>query len=260
MPVLLMRLAGPLQSWGERSRFMVRSTAAQPTKSGVVGLLASALGRDRGDDVSDLAALEFAARLDRPGRVVVDFQTAHVWPDPEDVEAWRDVRNPHKPKNMPKAAPMPLSHRFYLADACFLVAVGGDGVLLDACDEALRHPARAPYLGRRSCPADVPLTLGVDHSATDVRDVLRSVPWLGGLAARRNEVPPEYLEVVCDARPGEEAAYYADDAPITFDPACRRFSGRAAARVVVPVPGTGDGARSGSWGAHSALGRRPGPI
>ncbi|MEV7715510.1 CRISPR-associated protein Cas5, partial [Streptomyces sp. NPDC088270] len=59
MSVLLMRLAGPLQSWGSAARFVRRTTENAPTKSGVLGLLAAAQGRRRDADLSDLAALEF---------------------------------------------------------------------------------------------------------------------------------------------------------------------------------------------------------
>ena len=45
--VLVLRLEGPLQSWGERSRWDVRETADRPTKSAVIGLLGAALGLKR---------------------------------------------------------------------------------------------------------------------------------------------------------------------------------------------------------------------
>ena len=45
-PGLLLRLAGPLQSWGERSHFNERDTARFPTRSGVIGMLAAALAGD----------------------------------------------------------------------------------------------------------------------------------------------------------------------------------------------------------------------
>ena len=70
-------LAGPLQAWGSSSRFARRGTENAPTKSGVVGLLAAALGRERTADVSDLAALRFGVRVDQPGTRVRDYQTAH---------------------------------------------------------------------------------------------------------------------------------------------------------------------------------------
>ena len=44
MATLLLRLAAPLQSWGSDSKFETRKTDREPTKSGVVGLLAAALG------------------------------------------------------------------------------------------------------------------------------------------------------------------------------------------------------------------------
>ena len=47
MATLLLRLASPLQSWGWTPKFETRKTNREPTKSGVVGLLAAALGIGR---------------------------------------------------------------------------------------------------------------------------------------------------------------------------------------------------------------------
>ena len=55
MATLLLRLAAPLQSWGSDSKFETRKTDREPTKSGVVGLLAAALGLRR-DDTEGTAA------------------------------------------------------------------------------------------------------------------------------------------------------------------------------------------------------------
>ncbi len=44
---LAILLDGPLQSWGVDSRYEQRETAAFPTKSGIIGLLAAALGIDK---------------------------------------------------------------------------------------------------------------------------------------------------------------------------------------------------------------------
>ena len=46
MPTLLLRLVGPMQSWGTTSRFDQRDTGKEPSKSGIVGLLAAAMGID----------------------------------------------------------------------------------------------------------------------------------------------------------------------------------------------------------------------
>ena len=58
MKTLLMRLAGPMQSWGTQSQFRERDTGLEPSKSGVIGLLCAALGRPREESVADLAALD----------------------------------------------------------------------------------------------------------------------------------------------------------------------------------------------------------
>ncbi|MEU7556012.1 type I-E CRISPR-associated protein Cas5/CasD [Streptomyces sp. NPDC044571] len=77
--VLLIRLAGPLQSWGLVSRFTRRDTHSRPTKSAVIGLCAAALGLDRAADLHaedlPLAQLRFGVRADRPGVPVRDYHT-----------------------------------------------------------------------------------------------------------------------------------------------------------------------------------------
>ena len=59
MATLLLRLAAPMQSWGIDSKFDTRKTNREPTKSGVIGLLAAALGLRRDAD----QALERLNRL-----------------------------------------------------------------------------------------------------------------------------------------------------------------------------------------------------
>ena len=54
MATLLLRLAAPLQSWGADSKFETRKTNREPTKSGVIGLLAAALGLRRDDAAGQL--------------------------------------------------------------------------------------------------------------------------------------------------------------------------------------------------------------
>ena len=70
MPTLLLRLVGPMQSWGTTSRFDERDTGKEPSKSGVIGLLAAALGIDRENwvDLAPLTRLRMGVRHDRPAR------------------------------------------------------------------------------------------------------------------------------------------------------------------------------------------------
>ncbi len=216
MSVLLLQLAGPLQAWGDSSRFTRRETRREPTKSGVVGLLASALGRSREADLSDLAALEFAVRVDQPGTILRDFQTERPL----------------------KGDPMPLTHRYYLADAKFLVALGGDRNFLCEIDRALERPCWPLYLGRRSCPPDLPLSRGVRDEYADVREALTHEPWVASpwyQKTHASEGVADELDVVCDAREGELAEYQ-PDYPLSFAATGRVYADRPVCRFSVPNP------------------------
>lgn len=78
MATLLLRLAAPLQSWGMDSKFETRKTNREPTKSGVVGLLAAALGigREEPEKLIPLNQLRFGVRVDQEGDFLVDYHVA----------------------------------------------------------------------------------------------------------------------------------------------------------------------------------------
>ncbi|MFF9497173.1 type I-E CRISPR-associated protein Cas5/CasD [Streptomyces flaveolus] len=223
MSVLVLRLAGPLQSWGASSRFARRTTESAPTKSGVIGLLAAAAGIERVDDtrLAPLAALRFGTRIDQPGMRVRDFHTAH---------------------HGDTGASMPLSERYYLADAVFVAAVEGDHALLTGLHDALHTPAYPPYLGRRSCPPSEPVVLGL-HEDARLEDVLASVPWQASAWYRRRHRTPQTLTVLRETTT-DEAARTADvlrDQPVSFDAAHRRHALRTVVTATVPTPIPADG-------------------
>ena len=88
MAVLLLRLAAPLQAWGSNSKFIIRNTEREPTKSGVVGMLAAALGIQRNDDpkkLEPLTALRFGVRAEKEGRLLKDFHMVHYTKATPDV-------------------------------------------------------------------------------------------------------------------------------------------------------------------------------
>lgn len=163
MTGLLLRLAGPMQSWGDHSTFSVRDTATVPTRSAMIGIIAAAHGWHRGKPLNDLAALHFTIRIDRPGTVMYDFHTVGGG-----LPADRTVPTAEGKRRQAGAATI-VSRRFYLADAVFTVAVTGPDDRVSQVHEALTQPVWGPYLGRRSCPAEQPFLLGgpvsdaVDH-------------------------------------------------------------------------------------------------
>lgn len=212
MSVLLLRLAGPLQSWGAASRFTRRHTRTEPTKSGVLGLLAAAQGRRRTDPIEDLAALSFGVRVDQRGRIEPDFHTA--------------IR-----RKDGKEESMPLSYRYYLTDAVFVAGVAGDEELLRGLDEAVREPRFPLYLGRRSCAPTGEITLGVHDGGLE--DALRITPWQARPWYRLEQGQLVLLDLILDAEPGTPYAETARDVPLSFDPTMRQYGWRD---VVRPAP------------------------
>ena len=172
---LLLCLAGPMQSWGTRSRFDERDTNLEPSKSGVLGLVCAALGRDRSEPIDDLAGLQMGVRVDREGVLKRDFQTA---------------QNIAKAKKGSGLAATTISQRYYLSDAVFLVGLEGPEQLLERCLEALREPRWALSLGRKSYVPDRPISLpdGLQNKA--LTDALADYPLLV------NPPPKAYRRVI----------------------------------------------------------------
>lgn len=135
MATLLLRLKGPMQSWGTTSRFDERDTQLEPSKSGVLGLVCAALGRDRTEPVDDLAALRMGVRVDREGVLMRDYQTA------------TGVVNAAGKADLDRTV---VSPRYFLSDSVFLVGLEGGRALLENIHTALRAPAWPLALGRKS--------------------------------------------------------------------------------------------------------------
>ncbi|MGW7071835.1 type I-E CRISPR-associated protein Cas5/CasD [Streptomyces sp. NPDC054855] len=217
MSVLLLRLAAPLQAWGASARFVRRTTESAPTKSGVIGMLAAAQGLDRDDDagLSRLAALRFGVRIDQPGTRVRDFQTAH---------------------HAVTGKSMPLSERFYLADAVFVAALEGEGALLDELHTALRAPVHPLFLGRRSCPPALPVELATRD--TSLPQALCDEPWQAAdwYQRLRGKEPTVSLSVLREPVQGEEQGDVLRDQPLSFAAAHRRHALRSVVSTTVEVP------------------------
>lgn len=220
MSVLLLQLAGPLQSWGDSSRFVRRETRNEPTKSGVIGMLASAQGRNREDSIEDLLGLSFGVRIEQRGRIIRDLQTE------------KSMTRKRNSNRFDKE--MPLTYRYYLSDARFLVALGAKRELLETLDQAIHTPKWPLFLGRRSCPPDYPLSLGIHDEYADVRQALDSEPWHAAKWYRRRYRQPD-LEIVCDAMEGEDTSVQSD-LPLSFSSTGRKYADRVVYRYRIPNP------------------------
>jgi len=213
MGVILIRLSGPMQSWGVQSRFTVRDTGLEPSKSGVVGLLCAALGRSRQESVEDLAVLRMAVRVDQEPTVERDYQTA--------MDVLRASGKGIKPTEP--------STRYYLTDARFLVGLQGRGTkMLGRLHDALRDPHWCLYLGRKAFVPGEPVWLEDGLVASSrLLQTLMAYPWLGVDPDRA----PERVRVVIEDPDGSEVRY---DQPLSFS--ARHFAPRRVSTRFLPAP------------------------
>ncbi|MCL1912946.1 MAG: type I-E CRISPR-associated protein Cas5/CasD [Eubacteriaceae bacterium] len=194
MSTLLLRLAAPLQAWGTESKFERRATEREPSKSGVIGLLAAALGRRRNEPVDDLAGLKFGVRVDKAGQIVMDFHTA-LGPKQTYV-----------------------TKRLYLEDAVFLVGLEGNTEFLKSLESAVNSPFFPLFLGRRSCPPTGRICLGVRE--VPLKEALLSEPFE---ASKRNDEP---VNITLYMDTDEVGVYRQRDLPVSFSQAHRKYTYR----------------------------------
>jgi CRISPR system Cascade subunit CasD len=124
---------------------------------------------------------------------------------------------------------LPLSYRFYVADAVFLAGVEGDPSLIESLAEALLRPAFPLYLGRRSCPPAGPLLPRVFDEPLDA--VLAGQPWAAQAWYRRSAAvrgqAEVRLETVIDCTSTTAGAVTLRDQPLSFDPERREYGWRS---------------------------------
>ena len=231
MKTILLKFSGPLQSWGTSSHFEIRHTDRYPSNSAVIGLVAAALGYRRNEDekIRELGHVHYAVRIDQAGHVVDDYQTVHKYKYiPEEVLDRTYV-----------------THREYLEDAVFVVAIGSeDLMLMDKISQALQNPYFQLSEGRRSCPLMVDCFLGC--SDTDVISALKETPWQASEWYNKrgklvnNTVKKEgsvRLEIVGEAEllPDGNPVSMRRDVPLSFSNKGRKYSYRNEKCIQVTV-------------------------
>ena len=239
MPTLLLRLAGPMQSWGLSSRFTIRDTGREPSKSGVLGLLCAALGKPAAETEQDgfptlavLASLRMGVRVDREGAMARDYHTAGGgdW-NGRDYGVFKASGK--------TGDPLPTT-RYYLTGAHFLVGLDGPRELLQLLDRALHFPVWQLSLGRKAFVPSIPVHLpNAPPEGPGLRDepletALLSVP-LGHPLDEAVAVSgsPDRVRFVIEARDAAEGAELRCDVPLDFQR--RRFGQRRVRTDFRPV-------------------------
>ena len=188
MAVLLLKFSAPMQSWGTETKLNDHKTGSYPSKSGVVGMIAASMSRKRDESIDDLATLSFGVRVNKPGIILSDFQTAAirsvVW---EDMKGIKDSRKY-------------IGTRYYLSDAEFLVAIDGERDLLEILAYNLNHPAYPLYFGRRGFPVNADLVIGIFNES--IEQALTSHGYQNG------------MRIILEATNGGEMLH---DVPISFN-------------------------------------------
>ncbi len=165
IPLLILRLVAPLQSWGYLSHWEIRDTSFEPSKSGIIGLLSCALGYPRMDPrILELSKnLEMGVRIDRSGSIRRDFQTAQG-PFLMANES-RSKRSDHL-----------IFKKQYIEDGAFLVVLKGSKKILKKCMNALQNPKWPTYLGRKCCVPTCPIFESYSEKFQSIPEALKNYP------------------------------------------------------------------------------------
>lgn len=162
--ILVLRLEGQLQSWGENAKWDFRDSSTMPTKSGIVGLLGCAMGEERGSQVLvELAqSITVAVRADRPGTKCIDYQTVQGNP----------LRTADGGKRSNNTI---VSPHAYIEDASFTVFIDTTAEWQQRIVSALENPRWCMYLGRKNCVPSRPI-LADCVEAADLMEALKEYP------------------------------------------------------------------------------------
>ena len=191
IPLLHLRIEGPMQSWGIRSRWNYRDTTLEPTKSGIIGIIACALGYKRGDlRIEELdEQLKMGVRVERSGKVEVDYHT---------------VSGKHHTASGQVKEHTELTYRSYIDDASFLVVLSGKRDVLQKVEFALKDPKWPLYLGRKSCPPTIPIFDRFSEEYDSIEEALINIPWsCEHYLGSRTKKPPEELRCVIEDDRGD---------------------------------------------------------
>ena len=222
MKTILLKFAGPMQSWGSDSHFETRHTDLYPSKSAVIGLLGAALGIRRDDDsIRELDDVKFAVRIDQEGGLLKDYHIVRK-------------RNPDGELNGGNY----VTERYYLEDAIFVAAISHeDNSLVERLYEALRKPYFQTYLGRRSVPVLADFILGIFDN--DIKTVLEECEWQAAdyYKKRYRSQDKKALDVYADKFIFDKADRESlrQDKVISFSKQHRRFSFRYEVHTKITV-------------------------
>lgn len=148
---ILLWLEGPLQSWGDASKYGPRRTRSFPTKSAIYGILLAAMGRKGSQE-------ELLAILSKVSQTTVSFtKSSSIMMDFHMVGSGYDAKDKWERLCIPKTQTgkqavgggSKITYRYYLQDASFAVIQELPKELVEPVITSLRFPVYGPSLGRK---------------------------------------------------------------------------------------------------------------
>ncbi len=187
---LALHLEAPLLSFGGVIVDNHNVTDPIPGRSLLAGLLGNALGYDHAeaDKLSRLQErIVMAVRADRPGSPLLDFHTVDLGQPHLAIEGWT-TRGVSEGRAGASSEGTHIRYRHYLADGLYTVVFTVDPAdeapTLDELAQALDHPARPLFVGRKAALPSRPLNGGiVEASSLGAALVAAPQPWRPGKPA-----------------------------------------------------------------------------
>ena len=173
MKILHFTIYGTLQSWGERSSWNIRDSAEWPTKSGITGMICSALGYGYNDprigelchniQIGCKTKKEYSPQLN-------DFQTV-------DYFGGMLANGKREDRISQKTI---VQNKYYIMDKKFLIAITAPDDILKQIQAAMLNPKWAMSLGRACCIPSQPIIPYIGDFGS-IEDALRNVPLYDGI-------------------------------------------------------------------------------
>lgn len=171
--VLLLWLEGPLQSWGDRSKFELRDTLNFPTWSALCGMMCAALGKggEQKEFLEELTKLPpriFAFGLPSVASTKLeDFQTIGSHFNEDDPFELLMIPKTAEGKKATGVPGNVIVYKNAMQDAFFAIELPLESNLAEEVYQALLKPYWQLYLGRKAyVPSDL-IARGVFTSFTD---------------------------------------------------------------------------------------------
>lgn len=225
MPVLEIQCIGVIQGWSDNGVYDNRRCSNIPTKSSVIGMVASAMGMKRDADLTKLRELRMGVRVDQQGKVHEDYQFVHG----ESIETiQRNLESIGVEKAKEKASKLYkfknknnsyVIRKEYLTDARFLVFLEHESKdFLEEIAKALENPIFPTYFGRKNCIPMEDLVVGIYNY--DILHVMKNADWIAV-----DQTKPKALQMYLEGDVDQNEIVreiYSRDVPVTFKSNDRR--------------------------------------